>query len=144
MQCERWIFNGQKWVPEKPKTKPRQIHTIKDLDVYYLSYALAMEVFWTSAKYPKDELYKLTDQIRRSSRSVCGTLVEGFAKRRYENVFKSALNDSIGSSDETKLWLNMSLDCGYLLQERHRELYVGYEQVGSMLWRLMNNWRDYS
>jgi len=102
-----------------------------------------MEVFWLTAKFPKEERYALTDQIRRSSRSVCGTIVEGFAKRKYENVFKSSLNDSLGSAEETKLWLDLSLDCGYITAEEHRRLYIGYEQVCPMLWSLMDRWQSF-
>lgn len=102
LRCERWVFNGEKWVPEKEKER-RQIRSHHDLNVFNLGYTLAMEVFRVSAGFPKEERYSLTDQIRRSSRSVCSNIVEGFAKRRYENVFKNALNDSLGESEETKL-----------------------------------------
>lgn len=73
------------------------IRSYKDLRVYQLSYSLAMELFWLTKKFPKEELYSLTDQLRRASRSMAVNIVEGWAKRHYENVFKRHLLDSIGS-----------------------------------------------
>ena len=70
--------------------------------MFNLAYTLAMEVFRLTARFPKEERYALVDQMRRSSRGVCGNIVEGFAKRRYEKVFKNSLNDSSGESEETK------------------------------------------
>ena len=102
-----------------------------------------MEIFHISGKFPKDERYSLTDQIRRSSRSVCANIVEGFAKRKYENVFKSSLNAALGESEETKLWLDFSVDCGYLAQEKQAVLCRGYEQVGAMTWTLMKRWESF-
>jgi four helix bundle protein len=103
-----------------------------------------MEIFRVSARFPKEERYSLTDQIRRSSRSVCSNIVEGFAKRRHEAVFKNSLNDSLGESEETKLWLNFALDCGYLSPEDHKRLTAGYDQVGAMLWTLMTRWETFN
>ena len=119
------------------------IQTYRDLDVYNLAYNLAMEVFEVTAKFPKEERYSLTDQMRRSSRSVCSNIVEGFAKRKYENVFKSSLNAALGESEETKLWLDVSVDCGYLAEEKHAVLCRGYEQVGAMAWSLMSRWESF-
>ena len=89
--CEPWEFGGERWKSTK-EGKRRKIHSHRDLDVFNLAYTLAMEVFRLTAKFPKEERYALTDQMRRSSRSVCGNVVEGFAKRRYEAVFKNSLN----------------------------------------------------
>jgi four helix bundle protein len=139
--CEVWAFGGGKWRPRQQGER-RKIRSHRDLDVYNLAYTLAMEVFRLTAGFPKAERYALTDQVRRSSRSVCGNIVEGFAKRRSAKVFKNALNDSLGESQETKLWLDFALDCGYILAEKHEELTVGYEQTSAMLWTLMRNWRD--
>jgi len=142
LQCERWVFDGEKWVPEEAEGR-RQIQTHKDLDVFNLGYTLAMEVFRVSAKFPKEERFSLTNQIRRSSRSVCSNIVESFAKRRYEAVFKNSLNDSLGESEETKLWLNLALDCEYLSREDRQQLTAGYDQVSAMLWTLMTKWETY-
>lgn len=85
------------------------IKSVRDLEVYRLALELAMEVFELTKKFPKEEKYSLTDQIRRSSRSVPINIREGFAKRRYENLFIRHLNDAMGSSEETRGWLDFRL-----------------------------------
>lgn len=119
------------------------IQSYKDLRVYQLSYPLAMEVFWLTKKFPKEELYSLIDQLRRASRSVAVNIVEGWAKRHYENVFKRHLLDSIGSCDETKVWLDFALGCKYITAEEHKGLVERYEEVGKMLHGLFENWKTY-
>jgi four helix bundle protein len=138
--CEPWIFSGEEWTPEEEKPR-KQIRTHRDLDVFHLAYTLGMEVFHLTARFPKEERYALVDQMRRSSRGVCGNIVEGFAKRRYPKVFKNALNDALGESEETKLWLDFALDCGYISPEEHQGFTIGYGQVSAMLWTLMTTWR---
>ncbi len=140
--CEPWEFDGERWRPKKDGAR-RQIRSHRDLDVFNLGYTLAMEVFQVSAKFPKEERYSLTDQVRRSSRSVCSNIVEGFAKRRHESVFKNSLNNSLGESEETKLWLDFALDCDYIQTDEHKRLTIGYEQVSAMLWTLMTKWETY-
>ena len=115
--------------------------TVKDLKVYIIAFELAMEVFKLTLNFPKEERYSLTDQIRRSSRSVAINIREGFAKRRYENIFIRHLNDSIGSSEETRGWLDFSARCGYIDQETHQRLDRAYDEVNAMLYSLMNNWK---
>ncbi len=105
----------------------------RDLKVYQLAYSLAMEIFHESKAFPKEEKYSLTDQIRRSSRSVASNIAEAFRKRRYPNMFISKLFDSDAEATETQVWLDFSLDCGYLSKERHEQLVRGYEEVGKML-----------
>jgi four helix bundle protein len=141
--CEVWVFDGEEWRP-KEEHERRQIRSHRDLDVFNLAYTLAMEVFRLTTRFPKEERYALVDQMRRSSRGVCGNIVEGFAKRRYEKVFKNTLNDSLGESEETKLWLDFALDCEYILAEEHKTLTIGYGQVSAMLWTLMTTWRTFS
>ena len=102
-----------------------------------------MEIFHISGKFPKDERYSLTDQIRRSSRSVCANIVEGFAKRKYENIFKSSLNAALGESEETGLWLNFAVDYEYIADEIYARLEKGYQQVGAMTWTLMSKWESF-
>ena len=131
-----------KWVPQNPRPR-KQIRSYRDLDVYNLAYTLAMEIFYLTARFPKEERYALVDQMRRSSRNVCSNIVEGFAKRRHEAVFKNSLNDSLGESEETKLWLDFSLDCRYISADEHRKLTIGYEQVSPMLWTLMTTWQSF-
>ena len=117
------------------------IKSIKDLKVYNLAFELAMEIFKLTLSFPKEERYSLTDQIRRSSRSVAINIREGFAKRKYENVFIRHLNDSLGSSEETRGWLDFSIRCGYMNQISHENLDNRYDEVNAMLFSLMNNWK---
>ena len=116
------------------------IKTIHDLEVYRLTYTLAMDVFKVSMTFPKTEVYSLTDQIRRSSRSVAINIREGYAKRCYENVFIRHLNDALGSSEETRGWLSFALDCRYVQQIVFDRLDKEYDHANAMLFRLMNNW----
>ena len=120
------------------------IQSYKDLQVFRLSYDLAMEVFRLTKKLPKEELYSLTDQMRRSSRSVTANVVEGWSKRRYENVFRRHLLDAIGSSDETKVWLSFAADCNYITNDEHQTLTGKFEELGKMLYRLFENWKTYT
>ena len=105
----------------------------RDLKVYQLAYKLAMEIFNESKAFPKEERYSLTDQIRRSSRSVATNIAEAFRKRRYPNMFVNKLSDADAEATETQVWLDFSMDCGYLPKERHEKLIKGYEEVGKML-----------
>ena len=109
----------------------------RDLKVYQLSYRLAMEIFHLSKRFPREEIYSLTDQIRRSSRSVAANLAEGFRKRRYPNVLLNKLTDCDAESAETQVWLDFAFDCGYLAKEKYTELIEGYEEVGRMLGGMM-------
>ena len=105
----------------------------RDLKVYQLAYKLAMDIFHLSKAFPREEIYSLTDQIRRSSRSVAANIAEGFRKRRYPNMLVSKLTDCDGEATETQVWLDFALDCGYLSKERRDELTKNYEEVGRML-----------
>jgi four helix bundle protein len=119
------------------------IQSYRDLQVYQYSYSLAMEVFHLTKTFPKEEMYSLTDQLRRSSRSVAANIVEGWAKRHYENVFKRHLLDSIGSCDETKLWLDIALDCHYITSQEHQPISDRYYELGRKLYRSFENWKTY-
>ena len=105
----------------------------RDLKIYQLAYKLAMEIFNESKPFPKEERYSLTDQIRRSSRSVAANIAEGYRKRRYPNMFVSKMADADSEGTETQVWLDFARDCGYLARDRHDELISGYEDVGKML-----------
>jgi four helix bundle protein len=105
----------------------------RDLKVYQLAYKLAMDIFNISKSFPKEERYSLTDQIRRSSRSVAANIAEGFRKRRYPNMFVSKMADADSETAETQVWLDFAFDCRYLSKERHDELIIGYEGIGKML-----------
>ena len=120
------------------------IKTINDLNVYKSAYKLAMEIFELAKVFPKEETYSLTDQIRRSSRSVAINIKEGFAKRKYKQVFIRHLNDALGSSEETRGWLDFSLDCKYISEKDYRKLDSHYDEVNAMLYKLINTWQDFS
>ena len=98
-----------------------------------------MEIFNLSKAFPKEEIYSLTNQIRRSSRSVAANIAEGFRKRRYPNMFVSKLTDCDGEATETQVWLDFAYDCGYLSKDNRDRLTVGYEEVGKMLSGMISN-----
>jgi four helix bundle protein len=116
------------------------IQSVKDLEVYSLAYSLALEVFELTKIFPKEELYSLTDQLRRSSRSIPANISEGFAKKQYENVFKQHLITAIGSVEETKTWIDFSKDFCYITQNQKLKINSDYVRVGAMLYRLIQNW----
>ncbi len=116
-----------------------KIVSAKDLDAYQLAYDLAMEIFRLSKKWPAEEKYSLTDQVRRSSRSVCANLREAWAKRRYEAHFISKLTDCDGENSETSTWLDFARDCGYLPTADHERLTAECKRVGAMLGGILKN-----
>jgi len=89
----------------------------KDLKVFQMAYRLALEIFRLTKTFPLEERYSLTDQIRRSSRSVAVNIAEGYRKRQYPKAFVNKLSDSDGEATETQIWLEFSRDCGYLSLE---------------------------
>jgi four helix bundle protein len=109
------------------------VQTVKELTVYKKAYALAMEVFEISKRFPPEERYALTSQIRRSSRSVCLNLREAWAKRRYENHFISKLTDCDGECNETDSSLDFARDCEYISGDKHAELTALNTEVAKML-----------
>ena len=116
----------------------QQLKGYRDLKVYQLAYKLAMDIFNASKSFPKEEKYSLTDQIRRSSRSVTANIAEGFRKRQYPKMFVSKLADADGEATETQVWLDFARDSEYLSPELHTELVKGYEDVGKMLGSMMS------
>ncbi|MFM8917081.1 MAG: four helix bundle protein [Bacteroidota bacterium] len=108
-------------------------HGFKNLDVYSISYQTAIEVFKISKTFPKEETYSLTDQIRRSSRSVCANLAEGYRKRVYPKHFVSKMTDADAECSETLVWLDFSLDCGYIDRTTHLKIKNEYEKIGRMI-----------
>src|SRR5574341_470321 len=101
----------------------KKITTHNDLEVYRKGFDTAMEIFELSKSFPKEETYSLTDQIRRSSRSVCANLAEAWRKRRYEAHFISKLSDTEGEAAETQVWLEFAVKCGYMKREEGTVLY---------------------
>ena len=119
------------------------IKSFKDLEVYRMSYDLAMEIFNISRKFPKEEIYSLTSQIVSSSRSVTANISEGWAKREYENVFKQHLITSLGSSTETQTWLDFAKDYGYITEKEHERLSAKLDSVGKMITQLHKKWKSF-
>jgi len=110
-----------------------EIKSAKDLMVYKKAYDLAMQIFRISKAFPKAERFSLTDQIRRSSRSVCLNLREVWAKRRYKAHFISKLTDCDAENDETSTSLDFALDCEYISKELHKETIDKYTEIQKML-----------
>ncbi len=115
-----------------------------DLEVYRRAFDAAMRVFELSRKFPVEERYSLTDQGRRSSRSVAANIAEGWRKRRYEAAFVSKLSDSEGEAAETQVWLQFAVACGYLDKESGRALYTEYDKVIGMLVNMIKRPTDWS
>ncbi len=107
----------------------RYAETHEDLKVYQDAYAHAMEIFELSMLFPKAETYSMTDQIRRSSRSVCTNLAEAWQKRRYVAAFAAKLTDSMSEAGETQSWLRFAADCRYMEREVSSELIDKYSAV---------------
>jgi four helix bundle protein len=97
------------------------------------------EIFEISKDFPKEEKYSLTDQIRRSSRSVTSNLAESWAKKRYPKSFVSKLTDSLGEEYETEVWLDYSRDCEYIQIETHYRILSEYDEVRKILISMINN-----
>jgi len=104
-----------------------------------MAYKLAMEIYHLSKSFPKEETYSLTDQIRRSSRSVCTNIVEGYRKRIYPKHFSSKMTDADGECSETIIWLDFAKDCTYISLKKHKELQEQYLEVGKMLGAMIEN-----
>src|SRR5712671_5666826 len=111
----------------------KRVNSAKDSDIYRLGYELAMRVFELSKRFPPEERFALTSQIRRSSRSVCLNLREAWAKRRYQAHFISKLTDCDGENAETDSSLDFAKDCRYITSEQHTELTALCQKIGKML-----------
>ncbi|HAX70613.1 MAG TPA: four helix bundle protein [Anaerolineae bacterium] len=110
----------------------------RDLIVYQKARMLAQEIFETTRSFPKDEIYSLTDQIRRSSRSIGAQIAEAWAKRPYEKHFISKLTDSDGEQHETQHWIETAEDCGYIAQEKSAQLVEKCREIGRLLGSMMD------
>lgn len=107
----------------------KKIRTHRDLDVYQKAFDASMRIFEMSRAFPKEETYSLTDQIRRSSRSVCANLAEAWRKRRYEKSFMSKLSDSESEAAETQVWLEFAVKCEYMDRDEAATLYQTYDEI---------------
>lgn len=110
-----------------------------ELQVYQRAFDLAMELFRISKSFPVEERYSLTDQMRRSSRSVCANLAEAWRKRRYEAAFVAKLSDSEAEAAETQVWIQFAVECEYLDSDGARKLYQEYDETLAMLVAMIHN-----
>jgi len=111
----------------------KRISSVRELDVYRLAFDTAMEIFEITKSFPKEEKFSLTDQIRRSSRSVCTNLAEGWRKRRYKAVFINKVSDAEQEAAETQTWLEFAWKCKYIDKEIFQRLDEKYEHIFAML-----------
>ena len=111
----------------------------KDLIAYKKGFRQAMNIYELSKIFPKDEKYSLTDQIRRSSMSVCANLAEAYRKRDYPKHFHLKMTDCLGENDETSFWLDIAKECNYISQEAYGEHTKENEEVGKLLTYMINN-----
>ena len=111
----------------------------KELRVYKLAFESAMEIFELSRRWPSEEKFSLTDQVRRSSRSVCTNIAEAWRKRRYEAAFVSKLSDSDGESAETEVHLDFALRCSYVAADTHAKLRDAYDHICRQLCKMMDD-----
>ena len=116
----------------------------KDLTVYKKAFALSMEIFIISKNFPGEEKYGLTSQIRRSSRSVCSSIGEGYRKRRYEAHFVSKTSDADMENSETSVWIDFAFECGYIDKITQNNLNERAAEIGRMLNHMMENPAKYN
>jgi len=112
---------------------PKRLKSVRDLNIYQRAFNAAMEIYELSKTFPAEEKFSLTDQIRRSSRSVCTNLSEGWRKRRYKAVFINKLTDSGQEAAETQTWLEFALACKYITQDTFENLDEKYEHISAQL-----------
>ena len=116
--------------------KTKRIKSVRDLEVYKLAFDAAMEIFEISKNFPKEETYSLTNQMRKSSRSVCVNLSEGWRRRRYKAVFINKLSDAGQEGAETQTWLEFALACKYIDRKTFARLDEKYEHIFAMLFTM--------
>jgi len=109
------------------------IRSFRDLNVYKTARQEAQKIFLRSRNFPPEERYSLTDQIRRSSRAVKAMLAEAWARRRYQAVFISKIDEALGEATETQSWLDDRLDCGYLSPVEFKSMDAAWQSIGAML-----------
>ena len=117
--------------------------SFRDLKVYQKAFKLAMEIFKMTRNFPEEEKYALTTQIRKSSRSVCSSIGEGYRKRKYQAHFVSKMTDSDMENSETQVWLDFSLSCKYINRDVYKEYFESSEEIGRMLNHMIENPEKY-
>ena len=119
------------------------IQSFRDLDVYFLAREQAKTIFVLSKKFPLEEKYSLTDQIRRSSRAVSAMIAEAWARRRYPAAFINKIDEALGEAMETQVWLDHAKDAGYIDPVQHQDLDQKWQKVGAMLNRMIQRASDF-
>ena len=119
------------------------IQSFRVLDVYKLALIEAKRIFTITRRFPAEERYSLTDQIRRSSRAVNALIAERWARRRYIAAFKNKVNESLGEAMETQAWLDHARECDYISATQHRELDDAWQHIGAMLNRMIHRAEDF-
>lgn len=114
------------------------VETVRELNVYKLAFQSQQHIFKLTKTFPKEELYSLTDQVRRSSRSIGANVSEAWAKRRYEAHFTSKLTDANGECEETLHWILTAFDCEYISKDEYMMLKSDYDSIGKMLNKMIN------
>ena len=117
----------------------KKITTHNELEVYRKAFDTAMKIFELSKSFPKEETYSLTDQVRRSSRSVCANLAEAWRKRRYEAHFISKLSDAESEAAETQVWLEFAVKCSYMKREEGTVLYRAFDEILKTIVGMINH-----
>ena len=113
--------------------------SFRDLKIYQLAFESARIIYLISKKFPKEETYSLTDQIRRASRSVCTNIAEAYRKKKYPAHFVLKITDSDAENSETGVWFDFSKDCSYLDEQKHKVLIERNEEIGRLLNHMINN-----
>jgi four helix bundle protein len=117
--------------------------TFRDLRVYQLARSASREIFEASKRFPREEQYSLTDQVRRSSRATKAMISEAWARRRYKAVFVSKINEALGEATETQSWLDDALDCGYLEPSHFEKMESDWRSIAAMLARMIDRASDF-
>ena len=115
------------------------IKSHKELEVFQLSFKSSMQIFLFTKTFPKEETYALTSQVHRSSRSVSANIAEAFRKRRYEKAFVAKLSDSEAEAAETQVWLDYSMECGYISDSIRIKLFNDYDNIIGKIINMMNH-----
>lgn len=115
------------------QNRHKTIRHFRDLEVYQKAFNATMRIYVITKSFSSEEKYSLTDQIRRSSRSVCSNIAEAWRKRKYKAVFKNKMTDAMQEASECQTWLDFCLACNYIDERLHKELDNEYEQIISML-----------
>lgn len=120
------------------------IRDFRELRVFNTAMDAAMDVFIATSAFPVEERYSLTDQIRRSSRSVCANIGEAWRKRRYQAAFVAKLSDAESEAAETQIWLEFSRRCGYLSDDKSSEINAVYDYIISGIVKMIQNASDWT